>query len=172
MKFDLKFLKLIGFGILGVFIVLSLITFLFPNTVITNSSVQIAAPKEKIMAQLNDLNNWKNWQPVFKQNSVVVNAPDSTIYTLNNKQYLIKILEKDSAMVKWTVSNGKENDIVNYYTVRQLPDNAQWDVEWRSITTLKWSPLQKFSGLFVSSLSQPGMDQALKDLKTFVESRP
>lgn len=170
MKFDVKFLKLIAFGILGVFIVISLITLLFPSTVVTNASVQIAAPKERIMAQLNDLENWKNWQPIFKQTSIPVTNKDAVTYTTNGKNYTIKIIERDTAMVRWTISNLRENDIENFYTLRQLPDNAQWDVEWRSITRLKWSPLQKFSGLFVSSLSKPGMEQALHDLKNYIEA--
>jgi len=58
-----KLLKRIGFGLLGMLILLLIISFLLPSEREVEASVKIDAPIEIVFDQVNDLRNWEYWSP-------------------------------------------------------------------------------------------------------------
>ena len=72
-------LKAILFGAAGLFLVLTLMSLLITAKPRVARMVVInTASKEKVMTQLTDLANWKNWHPVFAADSVTVRPSPGT----------------------------------------------------------------------------------------------
>ena len=72
-------------------------------------------------------------------------------------------------MVTAILQREGENEVINMISILPLPDSNQVQVEWRSLTKLKWSPWEKFYGIFVEKLTGPGYEAALNSLKSYTE---
>jgi len=83
------FAKFIIF-LLAVFIIILLLAFLLPSRVTVAKSVEINAPRQNIMNQIVNFEEWKNWYPAFKDENISVikneaSADYITSVTLKNK---------------------------------------------------------------------------------------
>ena len=59
--------------LIGIFVFITLISLFIPSRIVTVKALVINAPEEKIIEQIATLQNWKNWQPVFVQESAAIN---------------------------------------------------------------------------------------------------
>ncbi len=158
-------MKLKGFlyVIVGFAVLIFLISLLMPSSVITSRSVTINAQPDSIMAQISDLNNWKNWHPFFKDNKSVSQVGD-TLKWDNNKLYILGVGKND---VKIYIQNGNGRPDLNILKVSS--GDPSTTVEWNGINYLKWYPWEKFSGIFLNSVVGPSYEKALAGLKNYLE---
>ncbi len=172
----MRFIKAFLFGATGLFIIITLISLLIPSKAkVTRTVVIDKGTKEKIYAQVNDLQNWKNWHPSFATGLAIINLGKQTagiggncdvIY--NNKTTHLQITGADTASITFTLTAPGENDITNKIYCYTIADQ-QTKVNWQSITQLHWYPWDKFYAIFIDKLTGPGYEAALNGLKTFIE---
>ncbi len=172
----MRFIKGFLFVIAGFLILVTLISFLFPSKVVTLKAVTIHAPASKILAAINDLQQWKNWHPIFAQatNNVQISSPSTgksakAQWIQNNKNYSILFTNSFDNGVQFEVNSPKEKPVETSLVVLPMQEPGTYQVEWRAINHLKWYPWEKFAGIFVSEMTGPGYQQALDALQKYVE---
>lgn len=171
----MRLLKGFVIAICGLFVVVTLLSLLMPSKVMTARSVTIEPSPQKIMEQVQDLQNWKNWHPVFKnEKNIVISSPSSGVgayaeWVSGNKKKHLQITEVSQNAVRFLLKRPGENDLLNKIELINFKDSSSIQVEWSSLTKLKWYPWEKFSGIFVDKMTGPGYEAALNELKSFVE---
>jgi Polyketide cyclase / dehydrase and lipid transport len=170
-------LKAILFGAAGLFLVITLLSLLITaNPRVARMVVINTASKEKVMAQLTDLANWKNWHPVLKSDSVsvsygkITSGPGASCdITYNGKTTHVAITAVDTASVSVELTATGESDISNQVVVTYIPSMNQVKADWIATTHLHWYPWEKFYAIFIDKLTGPGYEAALQGLKTYIE---
>ena len=67
----MRFIRFILF-LLSVFVIIFLVSLLLPSHVTVLKYVEINAPAEKVMNQVVNFAEWKNWYPAFKDENITV----------------------------------------------------------------------------------------------------
>lgn len=173
----IRLVKAFIFGITGLFIVITLLSLLITSKVKTSRFVIINnTTAEKIYQQTADINNWKNWHPVFKPGVTVVNITDSSVgknaacdIVYNNKTTHLVITAADTSSIKFNLQSGSAKDIENDLVITPIPQQHSVQVEWRVLNNLHWYPWEKFYAIFINKITGPGYEEALNALKTFLE---
>ena len=173
----MKVIKGAMFVFVGLFIFLTLISLLIPSRIVTVRAETVQADSIKLYSEIADLKNWKHWHPVFMQDSAkmifsesTINVNDHVEWTSNNKKNRIVIAERMFPYIKLLLQREGENDMENILTLRQVQEKGNMQVQWTSITKLKWYPWEKFSGIFIEKMSGSGYEAALASLKVYAES--
>lgn len=173
----MKVVKGILLVLAGFFILITLISLLIPSTVVTVKSVSIHASSEKIFTAIKDLNEWRKWHPLFIQEggNISVSKPSDTIqskaaWKQHNKATDITITNIDSQGIRFDINRQGENPVETYLSILPVQEPNTLQVEWKSVTKLKWYPWEKFGGIFVSEMTGPGYEQALNSLKKYIEN--
>lgn len=168
----LKVIKLAFISFLILFLLVTGITLFIPSQVRISRAVNIKADSGTIIAQINDIRNWKNWYPGF--DSLMVNKP------LEEKGRVI------FAEVKGSQIELKQ-DSANHVTARfNKADAQQTNMGWQVIThegsdlvtvqwyidfKLKWYPWEKFSSLSFEARYGSMLETGLATLKSFLEPK-
>ncbi|RYY71852.1 MAG: hypothetical protein EOO13_01645 [Chitinophagaceae bacterium] len=162
--------------IAGFFLLITLISFLIPSTVVTVKSMSVHASKEKIVAAIQNLEEWRKWHPVFQQqNGLAVSQPSAGVnakatWMQNGKTNEIIITQVTPEGLRFNVGRQGENPIETYLVALPVQEPNTMQVEWKAVTKLKWYPWEKFAGIFVTEMTGPGYEQALTSLKKYVEN--
>ena len=161
----------------GLFIFLTLISLLIPSHIVTTRAETVQADSIRLYNEIADLKNWKHWHPVFMQDSAnmefsrsSINVNDFAEWNSNSKKNRVVIVEKRFPFIKILLQREGENDMENILAVREVQEQGNMQVQWTSITKLKWYPWEKFSGIFIEKMAGSGLEAALTSLKTYVES--
>ena len=161
----------------GLFIFITLFSLFIPSKVRITRAVVITAKAGQVYTEINDLQNWKHWQPVFKADSSKINfvkltngKADVAEWNSNGETNTLTITERKDNAIKALLHRKGEND--TFYTIGLLPvaETGQVQVEWNVLVKLKWYPWEKFYGIFIEKISGQGYEDALNNLKAYVES--
>jgi hypothetical protein len=173
----MKMIKGVLFVFVGLFLLVTLISLLMPSKVVVARGVSMHGDSVKIFNQIADLRNWKNWQPVFKENSAGITYGPTTDqvnsyaqWTTGGKVNKLVITDKKYPTVTIALQREGENDVQNMFTLMPVQEQGNMQVQWQSITKLKWYPWEKFGGIFVEKMTGPGYEAGLNSLKEYVES--
>jgi hypothetical protein len=173
----MKGIKAILFGAAGLFLFITLLSLLIPaHPKVSRMTVINTHSKDKVMAQLTDLANWKNWHPAFAADAVLVSLGEpsagtgaSAGITYNGKTTQLFITAVDSVSLSFQLTAKGENDISNQIFVTWHQQLQQVKVDWVATTDLHWYPWEKFYAIFIDKLTGPGYEAALQGLKKYME---
>ncbi len=170
----MRFAKLILTGIIGMFIIMTLLSLLIPSKVIVSRTTLVNnTTVDKVQQQIRSFNNWKNWYPVFKNETVQVKIDSiSNTAQINYKGKTAELRftsATDSSFSFLTIAPG-ENDISNQIIAIAVPNQNNVQVEWRAVNKLKWYPWEKFYGIFVDKLTGGSYESGLQGLKNYLET--
>jgi hypothetical protein len=173
----MRFIKPFIIGIVGLFIVVTLLSLLIPSKIKVSRATVISGTTDKIAAQITDLKNWKNWQPLFKSDlaTITFSSPSNTAnaycdITYNNKVTRLQVTSVDSSSIHFLLSAAGEDDIENEIDIIPVIEHNQVQVEWKALTILPWYPWEKFYGIFIDKLTGSGYESSLDGLKSYIES--
>jgi hypothetical protein len=173
----MKLAKGFLFALTGLFVMITLLSLLIPSRVLTAKSVTINAPRQLITGALVDFQQWKQWHPVFANNSIntIISKPSRGInanieWGGAGKKNKMTITEANAEGIKLVFTRPGENPVENSIILLPLKDSGSYQVEWKALTRLKWYPWEKFAGIFVSEVTGPGYQTALDSLKIYVEN--
>ncbi|MEO6406759.1 MAG: hypothetical protein ABIY51_04180 [Ferruginibacter sp.] len=163
--------------VIGLFIMITIISLFIPSKINTVKSVVIHAKENKISNEISDLLNWRNWQPVFKEevDKIKISNPSSgknafAEWISNAKTSQVKIIESNKNYTKFLLKQQGQKDIENIISISPVDDSTAWQVQWQSITYLKWYPWEKFAGIFIEKMTGPGYEASLNGLKNYLEN--
>jgi len=173
----MRYIKLFLVGIIGLFIVVTLMSLLLPSEVKVSRAVVINAPTDKVYTQLANFKNWKNWQPMFASNLSTTTYSDSTVtpqnafcdITYQDRHVHLNMIAIDSISINFLMQSKGEYEIVNTINITPVKADNQIQVEWRALTKLHWYPWDKFYGIFIDKITGDGYEDALNNLKAFTE---
>ena len=171
----MRLLKGVLIAITGLFIVVTIMSLLMPSKVMTSRTVAIHGTNEEIMAQLSDLKNWRNWHPVFKnEQDIVFSEPSAgkgafAEWRTGNKENRLKLDDTTATMIRIILQRKGENELPGKIELFESKDPGTMQVEWSSVTYLKWYPWEKFAGIFIEKMTGPAYEEALNELRSFIE---
>jgi hypothetical protein len=170
--------KAVLFVFVGLFILMTLISLLIPSRIVLVSATTLKADSMQLYEEVSDLQKWKRWHPVFKADSANINfsTPSNKInayaeWETKGKKNRIVIISKVYPTVEIALQREGENDVRNILTILPVYEQGNMQVQWQSITTLKWYPWEKFSGIFIEKMAGSSNDLALESLKAFLEGK-
>jgi hypothetical protein len=171
-------IKAVLFVFVGLFILMTLISLLIPSRIVLVSAATLKADSMQLYEEVSDLQKWKHWHPVFKADSTKINfsTPSNKVkayaeWVTKGKKNRLVIVSKVYPTVEIALQREGENDVRNILTTLPVYEQGNMQVQWQSITTLKWYPWEKFSGIFIEKMAGSSNDLALESLKAFLEGK-
>ena len=159
------------------FIFITIFSLFIPSKLMVSRAVVINANAGKVFREINNLQNWKHWQPVFMRDSSQIHFKTNDEGMSNycewdskGKKNVIEITNKNNNSILAILKRSGENDIQNTISVLPLADSNQVQAEWNVLIKLKWYPWEKFYGIFIEKISGQGYEDALNSLKNYVEN--
>ena len=165
-----RLLKGFIIAIAGLFIFITILSLFIPSRIQISRGVLIHAHASKVFEQVNDLSNWKHWQPVFKNDTAVISfSRDTASWTSKNKMNRFFITGRSGNSISATLDREGEIPVLNTISVLPVADSNQVQAEWNVLIKLKWYPWEKFYGIFIEKMSGQGYQDALNSLKEYSE---
>lgn len=173
----MKLVKAAIIGIIGISVLVTLISFLIPSEVHGRRGVVIKADRDSIQQQIAVFYNWKNWHPEFKANPALITYQNvssgkdaKAMVVVNGKTTTYQLLQADSTTIRVLQKRPGENDIENIFALAKDSATGGIYTDWKFISTLKWYPWEKFAGMLTESMTAPGYEMGLNNLKQFTEA--
>ncbi|MGB3006220.1 MAG: hypothetical protein WBC06_06910 [Chitinophagaceae bacterium] len=143
-------MRLIKLGLISIVFFALMITgvsLFFPSHIRITKAIDIAANKDSVMAQVENISNWKNWYPGADsmKATIITAVTDSTVIASNDEP------GRKRGETSWNF----------YYTEESNTTIVQWNMDIH----LRWYPWEKFSSLLLESRYGPTMEKGLLDLK-------
>jgi len=169
----MRLLKPLLLGLTGLSIVILLISSLLPNHVMTSKWVRVHASKDSILAEVRNLEGWKEWNGLLMGASDI-HVSDSTMTWVSSGGD-----KKNTVTIKGSTSMGLSTEISlhegkpfnsGFSIEKRDPSMDSVQVVWFIVEELKWYPWEKFYGIFVDKLTGAGYEQALNGLKDYLEA--
>lgn len=147
---------------------------MLPSRVTVSKSVDINAPSERVMSQIENFENWGNWYPAFKDENISVTKDSSKLQSVILK-------DKKGKMIHLSITELHQNTIniqvesssataVFYQFILTPKMNNQTQLTWNVNIDLGWLPWKKVEGIFMDKFSGPQYEMALKDLSNAAEN--
>ena len=161
----------------GLFIFITILSLFIPSKLMVTRAAVINAPAARVFDEINNLQNWKHWQPVFindsakiKFNVSVEGISNSCEWDSKGKKNTVEIKNKSANSISAILKRTGENDVQNTISILPLADSNQVQAEWNVLIRLKWYPWEKFYGIFIEKISGQGYEDALNSLKSYAEN--
>ncbi len=174
----MKFLKGILFGLLGLVLLLTIISFFLPSTVQIERSATINAPAEQIFAQINDFKNWPKWMawaemdPNMTYDFEAVTAGTGAGYCWKSEEVgngCMKIKESiANSSMKTEIDFGGQGKGQGSWTLEAADGGTK--VTWGMESSVSSPPvIGKYFGLMMDGMVGPSFDKGLANIKKIVE---
>jgi hypothetical protein len=161
----MRILKLAIISAIGLFAVLTAISFLLPSQVRISRAVDISAPKEKILTHIYYIPAWIEW------NKFIDSLPHTQLSNdvFENEKLLLTITQRTDSLItaNWRQKN---SSLFNsgFSLIPQAQDNL-YTLQWYFDFKLRWYPWEKFQSIVYDQQLGPVMEQSLQKLKNDLE---
>lgn len=164
----MRFVKLALISAVILFVIVYLFSLMIPSTVRISRAIDIAAPKDSVLAAVADMRQWKLW-------NVLVNNADS-----NNQQYTENMISGEQLKVTRNAQVGdtlftewqQRNARMLYSGFTLTGANNQLVLQWYFDIKLRWYPWEKFGSIVFDKQLGPPMEKSLANLKKLLEKNP
>ena len=170
-------MRILKFAIISVvvfFFMLTALSLVFPSNVRLSRTINVGVPKGKVLAALNDLHTWPEWNRFVSATPLTgktFSDPSSGQGAfLRSDQLLLTITAAgaDSVRASWTKPGGRS--LQNGFDIWPAPGSDSLTVqEWFDFH-FRWYPWEKFQGLIYDRQLGPLMEESLAGLKRYVEN--
>jgi hypothetical protein len=154
-----------------------MISLLLPSQVTVLKYVEINAPAEKVMKQIVNFDEWKNWYPAFKDENIkVIKNPSAknvlssvTLKDVNGKSVSLNLVDTSQHLIDIQLQSLSITK-VNYQFGLVSKINNQTQLTWNINIDLGWLPWKKIQGIFMDKFSGQQYQMALDNLKKAAEN--
>jgi len=171
----MRILKFFFLSIIVLFAVLTALSLLFPSRLRVSRAINVAAPKEKIIAAVGDLRQWEAWNAFIRATPLtgkVYSSPASGKGAfLHSDQLNLTLINgsADSVTADWRLSNGKQFE--GGYNVLKTGTDSIAIQSWFDFH-FRWYPWEKLGILVYDKKFGPLMEESLAGLKQYLEKTP
>lgn len=144
-------MKLIKLGLLSAFflsLLLFLMSLLIPSVVRISRAIDINAPIEAIQPRLADLQEWKDWNEMAR----------------DEMEIKIVSASRDTITASWKNGN---NPVMSAFTLAE--SGGATVVQWYFDFQLDWYPWEKFGSIIFDKHFGSPMEKSLSNLKAMIE---
>jgi hypothetical protein len=168
----MRLIKPLLIGIAGLFLVLLAITSLMPSRVMTSRWVMMAEQPEDILARVENLEGWKDWNLLMQgATGIRVEATGDTgarqVLTwldARGRTNRVEVLGQGDKGMVTRMTLGENRPIESGFSIeRRRTDSTQ--VVWYIMEDLRWYPWEKFYGMMAEKMKAPLMEASLQRLK-------
>lgn len=166
-------MRLIKLAILSIIFFALLITgisLFFPSHIRISKAINIAAGRETILGEVNDISKWKNWYPGF--DTLTLQSPvrkEGRVVTAVSAGIPIAITASVPGEVKASFRPGKKKTVYSGWRTVNYQHTDSTTVQWYMDFHLNWYPWEKFSSLLLEKNYGPLMEKGLENLKALLE---
>lgn len=148
-----------------------------PSRVTIMKYAEINAPVEKVMNEIVDFNNWKDWYPALKNHEMDIhinpasasNLSSATLQDKSGKSIMLALTDTAQQIIDIHVITSSSTR-VNYQFVLHTDDSKhKTDVTWSIRIDFGIWPWKRVQGILVEKFSAPQYEAAIQDLKNAVE---
>ncbi len=164
MLIAIKYIKLFLFTIGIMFMIVSLIGFLFPSRHIISRAINIYGSPDTALLLISHINEWNEW--------MVTSIPDNNI--INDRTVVLTPYKIDITLVTptkiemiWKSNKKKFN---SQFRLIGSGVNTYFTVQWQ-FSELLYMPWQRWQYLFESNILGDMMQQNLQNLKQRIETK-
>lgn len=171
----MRLIKQILIGFTGIGMVILIISLFLPSHVRVSKSILLSVSKDSVSNSLSQIQTWQHWNPLLQDKTTAYHfSGDNKVSwkTDDNKTNTIALerLSADSIIAVITTDN-KQVFQSGFNVVKNTDNTGLTKVDWWIAEDLKWYPWEKFYGLFSESLKETYIDNSLKSLKQYLESK-
>lgn len=169
----MRFIKPVLLAIFFFCVLITLISLLMPSTVMVARTALIDAPPAKVFAAINNMESWPDWFSPMKNKKNILIEPSAHAIHWGPETDLNSVKRIDSSrfLSHFILEKKNQNTIDLFFSTDSIEAVQSLQLEMRTVRELKWYPWEKFSGMFEDKVSGPALEETLKSLKSFVESR-
>ena len=157
---------IMGIALMGV-------SLLLPSEIMVAKVLNIAAKKDSLYNQINDLTNWEQWNQ-FTTNKALThkifsNPSFGKGASMKTDQLIVSITESNPDHIKtnWSQTNAKSFE-GGFNLYQQTKDSVS--VQWYLKFQFKWYSLSKFTSFFYENQFGPVIESSLLNLKRLAET--
>lgn len=144
---------------------------LLPSKISVAKTIEIHSSKEKVIAQVNDFNNWQNWFPVLKESlgTIEIISPEKAVITRKDGSKMnLLMMSKTPDSVKVQVS-AKKGSLVTFDFIAIAQSSGLTRLDLVANTHFKWYPWDRAKGIFIDKIAGPQYEEALNNIKKAAE---
>lgn len=155
----MKFIKLAFLSTLILSALVTVISLLFPSTVIVSRAIEVKANADKIAFYTADLKQWDKWMSDWKQNQVRLENNTAFIGT-QTIQFETKT--DNSVNYKWVATGQAPFEVkMEWLSLAQ----GNYVIHWTFEQHVRWYPWEKFQTLLNEKLLGTKMELELQNLQ-------
>lgn len=169
-----KFIKLIIYSTIILFIAVTIIGLLLPPVTRVSRTKDIEMPADSIRRYIFQLEEWKQWIPGADSAAIKILAYDDTqrVKSMIMGSFTITVQNRtDSSFI--TTWNSTENpEQTSTLTLYPHTDGKSATVNWLFEQPVKWYPWERLSTMMFEKIFGIPMEMGLEKLKAVCEKRP
>lgn len=169
----LRFIRFLILSVIVLFLVMTLLSLLFPSSTRVTRAINIAATREQALTAVSDLRTWTGWNE-FVQSPQLTNKRWSDPSAgkaawMRADQFTITetAADSDSIAVNWDLHGGKQY-AGGFQVIQTFPDSVT--VQWWFDLHFRWYPWEKLGVFVYDRRFGHAMEESLKELKRYVEN--
>ncbi len=160
-----RMIKFAAISIIALFIITTMISFLFPSKVIVSRAININAKPDSIIVLIKDMHAWKQWIEGMDDPSVHIFS--STESEMGATKVVIDSISPNTVRSLWQNKKGKWMiSTIHLYSDSAKPVTV---VQWAFEQNIKWYPWEKFGSFMNDKILGPMMEKNLDHLRKLAE---
>jgi Polyketide cyclase / dehydrase and lipid transport len=165
-------LFLLSFG--SLFLLITVISLFIPSRVRISRAANIKAPFSLVWKQVDDMQQWRAWNPFFAELSA------SEISHADTSNGSLQKMEVNGTSISWKEKKQNERiaemlrpgslPVINGWKCISHPGSDSTTIHWYMDFHLRWYPWEKFGSIMLERSYGPKMEQGLTQLKEVIQN--
>ena len=167
----MKFIRLLLISAAVFFLIVTGFSLFIPSQVRISRATNIAPGNDSVLAQICDLNNWKNWHPQL-ENVILkdIGSADGRAVKANANGTLLTVIKCTGNEVIVQMKKGEKPLNNNWALIRHGAGDSLTLQNYIDFN-FSWYPWEKFSSLMLEGSYGPVMEQGLRRLSRPADTR-
>jgi hypothetical protein len=165
----MRIIKLAIISFVMLFLLVTVISLFIPSKITISKATRMRATKEKVMEQVADPTQWKNWFPGMDTLPVLYTNGKATGIILNEKEQRHLSVTGQTDLSVNAEYFGIDKKVTTGWNILPGATTDSVSVQWQMQFRLRWYPWEKFSSLLFEKQYGIQMEMGLKALKDKLE---
>ncbi|HVS95982.1 MAG TPA: SRPBCC family protein [Puia sp.] len=168
----MRYIKFFVISLISIFLVLTALSMLFPSHLRVSRVVNVAAPRDKVLAAVADLRAWPQWNEFIRHTPLTnktwsgPSAGAGAKFTSDQMTITETAADSDGITLEWDLKGGRKYGggiAVGWVN----PDSLT--VQWWFELNFRWYPWEKLGVFVYDRKLGPVMEESLDSLQRYVE---